>query len=567
LKILLSKSAISKVYAAIIAIIVIVAIIAGALYYTSMPGPSPSPSASTTPSPSTSPSAARVLRYMHPTPWYIDPAVGSDLASSSSLVNIYDPLVYPQTAGQGGGVNPWVATNWTSSADGLTWTFSIRQGITFHSGRELNATDVAFSMNRLLTIGQGYAYLFSPYINSTVATDQWTVVFNFKRVFAPFLSALIRFWIVDSTTVIAHETNTGSQYGANLDYGTGWMDTHDAGSGPYYVHENSPEAFLDLYFFPNYWSSVGALHPTEVIVLAEPTSTTEQTMMTARDAEISSAWLPETTLEALQNVQGISIASIPEGDLYFYMMNTAKPPLDDVHVRKALAYCMNYTGMVATLYPRYIVATSCVPADCPGYADVSPYTYNLTMAQQELSLSKYANNISQYSIDFDWISAVPIREQDALFFASQALNIGVHVNVVSEEWAKFIQDVASKDTTPGMANVLVNTDYNEAGSLLEARYSSKSQGTWEQMEWLNDSTYDSMLEQALGELNLTQRFIDYANLQTYIMNICPSMFIYDYTQVTAYQNYVVWPMATSATNAFPCMGYNYDCRLIQINPH
>jgi len=567
MKVLLSRSAISKIYAAIIAIIVIVAIIAGALYYVSIPGPSPSPSASSSasPSPSSSPAANRVLRYMHPTPWYIDPAVGSDLASSSSLVNLYDPLVYPQTIGEGGGVNPWVATNWTVSSDGLTWTFTIRQGITFHSGRELNATDVAFSMNRLLAIGEGYAYIFSPYINSTVATDPWTVVFTLGRPFAPFLSALIRFWIVDSTTVIAHET-TGP-YGANGDYGLAWMDTHDAGSGPYEVKENSPEAFLDMVYFPNYWGSVAPLHPTELYVIAEPTSTTEQTMMTADEAEISSPWLPEQTLDALSQVKGIYIANIPEGDEYYYMINTRVAPLDDVHVRMALAYCLNYTGMVATLYPRYVVSTSCVPSDSPGYVDCSPYTYNVTMAKYELSLSKYANNISDYPIQFDWISAVPIREQDALFFASCAAAIGVTVNVVSEEWAKFIQDVSSQSTTPGMANVLVNTDYNEAGSLLEARYSSKSEGTWEQMEWLNDSTFDSMLESALGELNTTQRFADYANLQKYVMNICPSMFIYDYSQLTAVQSYVSWPMASSPMDAFPCMGYNYDCRLIQIEPH
>lgn len=567
MKVLLSRSAISKVYAAIIAIIVIVAIIAGALYYTSMPSPSPSPSASTSPSPSptTSPAANRILRYMHPTPWYIDPAVGSDLASSSSLVNIYDPLVYPQTVGEGGGVNPWIATNWTVTTDGLTWTFTIRKGITFHSGLELNATDVAFSMNRLLTIGQGYAYLFSPYINKTVATDAWTVVFTLSRPFAPFLSALIRFWIVDSTTVIAHEVS--GNYGANGDYAMGWLDTHDAGSGPFTVKENSPEAFLDMLYFPNYWGTVAPLHPTELYVIAEPTSTTEQSMMLADEAEISSPWLPEQTLDAMANVSGIYVANIPEGDEYYYMMNTLQPPLDDVHVRMALAYCLNYTGMVNALYPRYTVSTSCVPADAPGYVDCSPYTYNVTKAEQELALSKYASNISDYSINFDWISAVPIRQQDALYFASCAQVIGIHVNVVSEEWAKFIQDVSSKATTPGIANVLVNTDYNEAGSLLEARYSSQSQGTWEQMEWLNDSTYDSLLEQALGELNQTARYADYAQLQNYIMNICPSMFIYDYSQLTAAQSYVNWPMAQSSGAAFPCMGYNYDCRLIQIEPH
>jgi peptide/nickel transport system substrate-binding protein len=578
MKVLLSRSAISKVYAAIIAIIVIVAIIAGAWYYTSMPGPSPSPSASTSPSPSASaspspsPVAARVLITAHPTPWKIDPARGSDLASTSSILNLYDPLVFPNNVGNvstQGPVKPWIATSWTASADGLTWTFTIRQNVTFHSGRTLNATDVAFSMNRLLTIGEGFAYIFEPYVANATATNQWTVVFNMKRSFGPFLISLVRLYIVDSTEVMSHIATPGS-YGTYGDYGTGWLVTNDAGSGPFKVKQNLPEASLDMIRFANYWGYMAPLAPTEYKVIAEPTSTTEYTMMLADQVSISSAWLPETTIASLQNVSGIYIANIAEPNEYYYMMNLLHPPLDDIHVRKALAYCLNYTDMVSKLYPRYAVATSCVPAGVNGYANTTIYNYNVTAAQAELKLSKYypdiVNHPDNYAINFYWISAVPIREQDALYFATDAQAIGLKVNVIAEPWNSFVSGVADPSFS-GMANVEVDSDYPEAGSLLASRYSNNSMGTWTQMEWFNSSTFDSMLTTALSTINTTQRYADYAQLQQYIINNCVGMNICDFSQVNAVQSYIRWPMAQDPMQAVPVMGYNYDGRLIEILSH
>jgi peptide/nickel transport system substrate-binding protein len=560
MKSFLSRSAISKVYAAILAIIIIVAIIVGSLYAAGY--------FKTTSS--TTPSVTRVLRVSQAAPWTIDPAVGDDLASADAIINLYDPLVFPETVAEGSGVEPWIATSWTSSADGLTWTFTIRQGVYFHSGRELNATDVAWSMDRLLAMGEGYSYLFTPYLMSANATGTWTVVFTLSKPFAPFLLSLVRFWILDSTTVIAHEVHPGT-WGSNGDYGTAWLETADAGSGPFTVKTNSPEVVLDMTFYSKYWGYVAPDHATEYYIVAEPAATTEISMMDLGQLEISSSWLSDLQYKSLNGtmVSGapIYIANIPEPNEYYYMMNTKIPPLDDVHVREALAYCLNYTGLIDSLYPLSTVSTSCVPASVGGYLDCSPYYYNVTMAKYELSLSKYASNISDYPIDFDWINSVPIRELDAEYFASCAAAIGITVNVISEGWGKFETDVASLATCPGMANVEVDSDYTEAGSLLEARYSSASMGTWEQMEWLNDSTFDSMLETALGTTNQTQRYALYGQLQQYIMTLCPSMFIYDYTTIDAVQSYVNWPMALNISQSVPSMGYNYDGRLIQIMPH
>ena len=85
-----------------------------------------------------------------------DPAVHNDIPRSVPVYNTYDPLMMPVT---GKGPVPWVAESYTYSEDGLTYTFKLRKGIKFHDGTELTADDVAFSMNRMMTLKTGYAFL------------------------------------------------------------------------------------------------------------------------------------------------------------------------------------------------------------------------------------------------------------------------------------------------------------------------------------------------------------------------------------------------------------------------
>ena len=66
-------------------------------------------------------------------PTFIDAAVNSDFSSSTALANLYDTLIFPNTEG---GVDAWLAESWESSEDGLTWTFTLKPGVTFHDGTE-----------------------------------------------------------------------------------------------------------------------------------------------------------------------------------------------------------------------------------------------------------------------------------------------------------------------------------------------------------------------------------------------------------------------------------------------
>ena len=148
-------------------------------------------------------------------PTYIDPAVGSDFSSTSSLCNLYDTLVFPNTAG---GVDPQLAESWEVSADGLTWTFYLKQGVKFHNGSELTASDVAFSMNRILEIGEGLAYVFLGTVESATAVDDYTVEFKLTAPSGLFLISLIRLYVADEQAVMANIVTPGP-YGDKGDYG------------------------------------------------------------------------------------------------------------------------------------------------------------------------------------------------------------------------------------------------------------------------------------------------------------------------------------------------------------
>src|SRR3970282_2953061 len=114
----------------------------------------------------------RNLRVSFAWPLSIDPAVGSDYVGSTALANLYDALVFPNAAA---GTDPWLATSWDVSPDGLTYTFTLREGAKFHDGSALLASHVVYSYERLQTVGEGYAYLVSG-VSEITAPDDSTVV-------------------------------------------------------------------------------------------------------------------------------------------------------------------------------------------------------------------------------------------------------------------------------------------------------------------------------------------------------------------------------------------------------
>jgi peptide/nickel transport system substrate-binding protein len=559
-------------YAAVIAIIIIVAAIIGAVYYVTLPGPSPSPSASASASPSPSPSSstnvtgARLVRRGESFPSTIDPAVGADFCSQDAQTNLYDPLVWPLP---GGGVMPWIATNWTISSNSLNYTFTIGQGIKFHSGGTLTANDVAFTMQRLLTIGQGYSWIYSSYINSTTGItviDDHTIMFHLNAPEGAFLDSLVRLYIVEKATVLANLASSGP-YGNFADYGTTWMATHDAGSGPYYLTAISVDSYVYMKKFSGYWNptSFDPLAPTEVdLVATAASSATEKTLMLNKQLEVSDEWQGDSFLTPLNTTGYTTIESHADAGEYYYMMNTQKAPTDDVYVRKALAYAFDYPTTEAEIYSRFASSISCIPAALPGAINVTPYYYNLTMATALLKQSHYYPNIP--AITFQVMNEVPERMSDALHFAETCGIIGLTVTVTSVPWGTMASEMASNASSPNIVPIVVDPLFLDAGSMLAMRFSISSEGSFNNGVWLHNATLDAEINAAEGTMDTTSRMSQYAHIQQEVMNMCPDIYVYDFKVVEAVQNYVWIPQMHNASAVIGIQGYNSIFRSWQISP-
>ena len=143
-----------------------------------------------------------IVRFGRDWPTYYDPAVGSSYTCSLAQTSIYDSLVFFDN--ETNQVVPHVASSWDVSEDGMTYTFHLRDDVKFHSGNILKASDVAYSMKRLLAIGQGPAYLYTAFVEDCYATDDTTFVVKLNSSFAPFINTLPRFFIVEEALVKEH---------------------------------------------------------------------------------------------------------------------------------------------------------------------------------------------------------------------------------------------------------------------------------------------------------------------------------------------------------------------------
>jgi len=508
----------------------------------------------------------KVIRHTNSWPCYLDPAVGSDYASSIALCNLYDSLVFPNPDGS---VKPWLAKSWEISEDGLTYTFELVPGVKFHNGDELTADDVVFSLERILTIGEGYGYLFTANVEGAEALEKYKVQFNLKKTFGPFLGAVVRLYILNEKQIMANIQD--GLYKGFGDYGKGWLVTHDAGSGPYQVKEMKTEEYLLMEKFNDYWAGwENKDAPQYVKEIGTTEAITIRTLISRGELEITDQWQTSENLAAIDQIPNTEVSSLFEGSVLNIMLNTKKPPTDDIHFRKALAYCIDYQQIIDKIFPGSRPSGS-IASSTPGYnPNLKPCVLDLGKAEEELKQSPYYKNLEQYPFELYWVSEVPDEEKVALMIQANAAKLGIKVNIVKVPWLSLIDVLAKTKTTPTGAVIFVAPHYAEAGSMLESRYHSRSCGTWEQGEWLQDPEIDAMIEDAISTIDQKERFQKYYAVQEKIVELSPTLWLLEQASKQAYRSdYLVFPAEEDVKQGKLCnpvMGYNFYYRDFKVFP-
>jgi peptide/nickel transport system substrate-binding protein len=497
----------------------------------------------------------------------LDPGVGSDEAAAAIYPNLYDSLVFPTHEGL---VVPSLATDWTISEDNLTWEFNLRKGVKFHNGDEVTASDVVFSMNRLLTIGQGYGYLFQGRVAKISAADTYKVQVVFDKPYGPFLSTLVRLYILNEDQVMANIKKDGP-YGEFGDYGKEWLLNHDAGSGPYMLAEYAQNQYVTCDKFSEYWQDFDANNPDRFKIIGNTEAVTIRTMMLRKELEITDSFQSTETLASLDATDGIDVMSFFGGTIMYLTLNNQVAPTDDIHFRKAIAYLVDRETMVKKIFPGCAIADSPVSNALAGYkSGAFNYSYNLEKAAEELKQSKYYKDLDKYPFEVVWISQTPEREKLALSIQADAAKIGLKIKVTKVPWLSLVEMGSNAETTPTAVTVLTTPHYAEAGSPLSAQYSYVNTGSWETLDWVQNKEIDAMIKDALFTIDVDQRMEKYQEIQVKLMESCPTIPLFNVAEKHAYQSaYVSWEAADRAAKGqlvVPVMGYQYYMRNIKVYP-
>jgi len=268
--------------------------------------------------------------------------------------------------------------------------------------------------------------------------------------------------------------------------------------------------------------------------------------------------------KSLAEIEGVEFAQLPSTQTLHIQLNTKKPPLDDIHVRRALAWSFDYDAAVK-LIPGSVQAKGPVSMAVPG-SDPNCFQYhrNLEKAKLELKQSKYYGNFDKYPMVVQWHDD-PKQEKIAMLLMMNASEIGLTVSVVETTWSLLCSDSAKIETTPHMHILGCEARFPEAGSPLYERYNKVSAGTYYQTEWLLDPVYDKMTEDAFAIIDMDERFAKYKELTRYIIDLCPTIFVSEMPELRAYQaGYMDWPAAKG--EIIPWQAHNNIARLIKVYP-
>src|SRR6185437_942212 len=173
-------------------------------------------------------------------------------------------------------IDPLLATHWSSADGGKTWTFALRRGVRFHTGRPLTAQAAKASIERTIKLNGGAAYVWSA-VSSIATSSPYTLVFHLK-----YPSPLALEASADYSAYIYDTKAAGSGSLAK------WFNTpHDAGTGPYTVQtwNNGQEFEVVLKSFPGYWGGWKGRHFTKVVFRVVPQDTTAAQLL--RSGQVS----------------------------------------------------------------------------------------------------------------------------------------------------------------------------------------------------------------------------------------------------------------------------------------
>lgn len=397
-------------------------------------------------------------------------------------------------------IGPGLAEEWDFSDDGLTFTFYLREGVTFHDGTDFNAEAVKTNFERWADpdhefnfADEGYAYSVYGTQFGGFAGDEGHVIEEIN------VNGDYEVEFVLNQPLGSFIQNMGMSYfgmtsPAALEEHGAAINENPVGTGPFKFVSWSRDDSIVLDKNEDYWKE-GYPKLDSVIFQVIPDNSARLTALRSGEIDIMDGLNPDD-IEILEGEEGVQVFERATNNIGYLGFHVEKEPFNDPNVRIALNHAVDKEALITTLYAGLAEpAKNAVPPGYLGYNDsIEPYTYDPELAMEMLADAGFEDGF-----EFDlWTMPVsrpymPDPERAAEVMQANFAEVGVTANIVTMEWATYLERTEQGDHDVfmlGWSGVNGDPDYF-LGNLLHSSATPGGNSTF-----YSNPDVDSLLDEA-----------------------------------------------------------------------
>jgi peptide/nickel transport system substrate-binding protein len=434
----------------------------------------------------------------------LDPHSTNDQPSSRVSKQIYNTLVESTVDME---LVPGLAESW-NQVDETTWEFNIRKGVKFHNGEELKASDVKFSIDRMLA-SKKVAHIVEA-IESVEVADDYKVIVKTAEPFGPLLAHLSH-----TATSIVNEkavTEAGENYGQN-----------PVGTGPFKFTSWDAGDKITLERFDEYYKGAANV---KTVVFRNITEGTNRTIG-LETGELDIAYeIEPIDKDRVANHESLQLIEGPSLSMNYIGMNNQKEPFNNDKVRKAINYAIDVDEIITAVENNAAqLANSPIGPRVFAHNDaINAYEYNPEKAKELLKEAGYENGFKTTI----WTNDSPVRMQIAQIVQAKLKDIGIEVVIEPLEWGSYLERTSKGEHDMfilGWVTVTADPDYG-----LYALYHSTQQGGAGNRNFYANEEVDKLLEEGRTAIDSEKRAEAYKKAQEIIVDNAPDVLLYYKTQ-------------------------------------